>query len=418
MKRIFNSKAWSLFLVCITGCLIFSCKKTNTPGRPEEETELPGLVTGIGVPVGNVESTLIGANGGTFTTSDGALKIDVPAGAFTADQTVSVQPITNFNKAGTGTAYRIAPHGITFNKPVTITFNYVDSNTINTIPAALAIAYQDAKGIWQAPGNQQKDTAAKKVSVQTTHFSDWSLFKMLKITPSQGFVDPGGALDLRVVKTVSPIVTGNDFVIPMPSVPVTDTTGAVITDWSTAGGGFTFGVGSSATYHAPNAIPDRNPVAVTATVASKGNQKWLLVSNIYVGKEGFNYRMNDGPWVHAVCPVGAVKINDTLRSMQVGPNMGNHPVMSFTWLGGGNNQSQAWTRTFPAFNGSDGTNGYWHWMGPYAVVSPGSITFVDYHGEYVTGTVTLSRAGKMIPAVPPIWEAIKIEGFFRIKWKK
>jgi len=59
--------------------------------------------------------------------------------------------------------------------------SYGDSDVVNTIPAALTIAYQDANGVWQAPGNMTKDTISHQVSVMTNHFSSWTLFRAVEL---------------------------------------------------------------------------------------------------------------------------------------------------------------------------------------------------------------------------------------------
>jgi hypothetical protein len=57
-----------------------------------------------------------------------------------------------------------------------------------TIPEALGIAYQDAKGIWQAQGGIVVDKVNETVKVTTTHFSDWSLFESFYLSSSRTVV--------------------------------------------------------------------------------------------------------------------------------------------------------------------------------------------------------------------------------------
>lgn len=429
MKKLVLGK-WILMPVLAT-CMIVACSKKDAPKNPQPggggETpngETTGLVTAVGIPAGMPESKQIGVEGGTFTTSNGALKIDIPAGAFTTTQTVSIQPITNENKVGTGLAYRITPHNVTFKKPVTLTFSYTDSNLLRTIPQALAIAYQDEKGVWQMLPHQQRDTVARTISVQTTHFSDWGLFEMLHISPSQGYVDPGGSLALKVYKVVPYETIGEDLPVPSVPTPVSDTTGALITEWTTAGGGAIQGTGSSVTYIAPNTMPEKNPVAVSARVATKTNAKLLLVANVYVGKEGINFRINNGPWINAKCILGAIKVNDTLYTMQAVPLINNTPGGSFTisWLRGDAHKTEPWGIKFPALQYADGSAiTYWQFLAkPNSVeVSPGYFSIAAFYGDYVTGSFLLTKAGKETMVYPSAqWETARIEGNFRVKWKK
>jgi len=422
---------WILMPV-LSGCILIACSKKDAPensqpggGGGEKPTgETTGLVTATGVPAGTPESKQIGVEGGTFIASNGALKIDIPAGAFTTTQTVSVQPITNENKVGTGLAYRITPHNVAFKKPVTLTFNYTDSNLLRTIPQGLAIAYQDEKGVWQRLSHQQRDTVAKSISVQTTHFSDWGLFEMLHISPSRGFVDPGGSLALKVYKVLPYETIDDELDVPGVPMPVGDTTGALITEWTAVGGGTVQGTGSSVIYAAPNTMPEKNPVAVTARVATKTNAKLLLVSNIFVGKEGINFRINNGPWINAKSILGAIKVNDTLYTMQGVPIINNVPGGSFTisWLRGDAHKTEAWGLKFPSLQYADGNAiTYWQFFAkPNSVeVSPGYFSTVDFYGDYVTGSFLLTRAGKETMVYPSAqWETARIEGHFRVKWKK
>ncbi|MDF2189066.1 hypothetical protein [Paraflavitalea sp. CAU 1676] len=428
MKQLVTGK-W-LLILALAGISIASCKKSGSSDKPGNEggedpqTESTGLVTAAGVPVGQPETKQIGAEGGSFTTADGALKIDVPAGVFTTTQTVSVQRISNENKVGTGIAYRLTPHNVKFSKPVTLTFQYADSNLVGTIPQAIGISYQDEKGVWQSIGNQQNDIAARKVSVQTDHFSDWTLFQAMSIFPTQGYVELGGSLPLRVVKAITEPSTGLELPVPAVTVPIHDTTGKVVKSWAVTGGGAIQGVGGSATYYAPQSIPDKNPVAITATIAAKGGEQWQLVSNIYVGKEGINFRINNGPWIHADVVLGAIRVNDTLRTIQGVPIIDNTPGGSFSihWLRGAAGETQQWGKKFAALQyGTGGAISYWQFKPTQGAleVSPGYLTFAEYHGDYVSGGFLLTKASKETTVYPSnTWETVRIEGNFRVKWKK
>ncbi|MGE0082109.1 MAG: hypothetical protein AB7U81_12520 [Thiohalomonadaceae bacterium] len=58
---------------------------------------------------------VIGAAGGTITTSDGRMKLDIPAGALDADVTISITPQPDGS-------YRLEPAGLQFSVPATATF--------------------------------------------------------------------------------------------------------------------------------------------------------------------------------------------------------------------------------------------------------------------------------------------------------
>ena len=94
---------------------------------------------------------MIDANGGELTSADGTLRLTIPAGALSTATDIAIQPISNELTGGIGDAYRLTPHGQTFSKPVTITFNYNAADTVGSRPEFLDIAFQDAEGSWQIP---------------------------------------------------------------------------------------------------------------------------------------------------------------------------------------------------------------------------------------------------------------------------
>src|SRR5688572_28323673 len=98
------------FLLLLTD-FFSSCKKGN---GGENSTKEPGLVTTVGTPTGTATTKVIGTAGGTLSTPDNSLTVQIPAGTLSSDQTISIQPITNTNPASKGAAYRITPHDITF----------------------------------------------------------------------------------------------------------------------------------------------------------------------------------------------------------------------------------------------------------------------------------------------------------------
>lgn len=418
--------ARTVLFLALTVCTFISCKKDSNPVPPNNESDVDtrGTIKDPGTPIGAAVSVTIGANGGSLTSADGALKIDVPAGAFTSDQIVSIQPITNTNSAGTGCAYRLTPHGITFSKPVTLTFTYTDSNFVNSLPAAINASYQDAEGVWREFGGAIRDTANRTVVVNTTHFSDWALFQIMRITPWRSYCDLNSTVELKVMKAVKEIQVPGELPVPGIDQPINDTEGAIIKDWTTDGGGFTFGLGSSATYHAPARLPEKNPVVITAHVQAKGNQKWMLNAFVNVGNEGVIFRVNNGAWIHAPAPMGALVANDSVRMISAAPIVNNQPAgaLSIVWLNKHAYLSKPWELTFPYFQYSaQNSITYWQFrvQNNNVVPSPGYLKFTEYEGDYVCGDFLLTRAGKETITYPTTtWGEARIEGFFRVKWKK
>ncbi|MBK8741081.1 MAG: hypothetical protein IPM02_16840 [Betaproteobacteria bacterium] len=137
----------------------------------------PPAATAAGVSSGGVAGTTIGAAGGSVGSADGRLVLTIPAGALAADTAIGIQPLTNMAHGKIGAAYRLTPEGQTFLAPVTLAFAYADADLPGTAAELLGAAFQTATGHWQWAGEAAIDTVAKTVSVDSSHFSDWSLVK-------------------------------------------------------------------------------------------------------------------------------------------------------------------------------------------------------------------------------------------------
>jgi hypothetical protein len=274
MKKLLLFSSLAILLCC------YSCSKTDGVPPPSKAP----LVTSPGVPDGAAVSKIITAAGGSITSVDGKIRVDIPAGALSSDQNITVQPITNKMEFGFGKAYRITPH-ITFNKPVNISFTYTEFEITHSLPELLGIAFQDSTGGWRAMGELQVDKNLKKITVASTHFSDWGFFPMIYIQPVDARVEPSKTLSLAVMGTVNP----DDIIVPLPGgAPVTDpypVPDVYLGNWSYSGEGSLVGKGSKADYTAPSQVPQNNPEAVSVEVKMKRSGYMLLVSNITVLSE-------------------------------------------------------------------------------------------------------------------------------------
>lgn len=282
---------------CVFTCLLFSCKKDNDAlADPVYNRE--GVPTPVGTVDGAATQKTIGAEGGTITTTDGRIKLTIPAGAVSSAQQFSIQPISNQNPLAVGKAYRLEPHNVSFSKPVTIEFSYTEDNLKNTIPEALGIAYQDEKGIWQVQGAVTTDLANRKVKVATTHFSDWSLFESFYLVSSASSLPTNGTADLEVFTTediLEPLVPGQQ--VPMGKKISVATSN--IKEWKLAGTGNLQPNGAKAVYKAPAVVPAVNPVAISVNLDFNKRGKYMLVKNINItGDDGeIEVRVAGGAWV-------------------------------------------------------------------------------------------------------------------------
>ncbi|MEZ0610078.1 hypothetical protein ACAW74_16285 [Fibrella sp. WM1] len=444
-----------IFLVSLTlTALSIGCKKDadsvgpDVPNEPEQPQTRPGKVCPVGTLLGEAITVTIGPAGGKLTAADERLTINVPAGAVESDQPFSVQPITNTGPQGLGTAFRLAPHGITFKKPVTISVRYDPDNLDGTVAEALALAYQSDKGIWRLAAKSKVDTATHTVRVETTHFSDWALLERALLAPGVGFVKPGGnmGLEVRLLDATVTIPPVQDTDVPEPFEPLSSVVD--YSSWKLAGAGLLNPLKWEALYYAPTTPPARNPVAVTIklkgpTVGDDGNtyKELWLVSNIYIGDEGITYRINGGPWVNAKVAQGGQLVSNPkepekgetfimngggidngkpvgVSIIQYNPPFDRTRSLDFASFG---SVMQAWRTdgTSPQFQLSDqgGALLYVHYyrVGRNAHPSPGHLTVTQFGkvGEMVTGKFDLEKAGIMRPGEDFTGTA-RIEGFFRV----
>lgn len=261
-------------------------------------------VTSLGVVVGEPTQMMVPTTGGTVTSADGRLKIEVPAGALAADQMITVQPITNQSPGGLGVAYRLGPEGLTFAIPATLTFSYNSVDISGSELLALNVAYQDAKGQWNSINSITRDDTATTVSVTTSHFSDWSMLLGWQLTPAMAMVQTTGTVNFTINYCRGEDV-GEDLVMLRDDC-ATDSYWFTVQGWQVNGvpnGNSALGtvedLMGGATYTAPGTAPATDPVAVSATATLNG-RKTVLVSNVWIDahpqlKGTITTTQSDGP---------------------------------------------------------------------------------------------------------------------------
>lgn len=268
-------------MVISVAVLSFSCKKTVIEKTPLPTTD--PFITPAGVSNGVSNSKLItGTNGGSITSTDGKISVNIPAGALSKNETITIQPITNTAGLGSGKAYRLSPH-ITFNKPVTISFPYTDSDIIGTMPELLRIAFQDSAGVWQSMNQTQVNKQTKQLSVTTTHFSDWSFIPLVHIEPKEARIGVNESVELQVIYSFDP---EEIFVpLPAPTTPLSQPYPLLpkyLKKWLHSGAGTLTTDGAKAVYKAPAKAPAQNPVAISAEINFGQQELYLVVANITI----------------------------------------------------------------------------------------------------------------------------------------
>jgi hypothetical protein len=286
-----NSKFYLTGMIILCSFIFSSCSKTDeviTTTPPGEVTAPPvdeSSKTPVGSPVGAETRKTIDAKGGQLSSADGRIQVIIPAGALESSKEISIQAITNELPGGVGNAFRLLPHGEQFKKGVTVIFNYKKEDLASTLPDFLDVAYQDNDGSWLAITNPTIDKTNRKISVLTTHFSDWGYFKSLNLTPEEATVELGGAVELKIT-TRFPYIDPDDVPAGQPSIKILRNPRELRADeikkWTYQGDGMLISRASQAFYTAPDEEPDTNPEVVTATINMHRKGQFMLVSNITV----------------------------------------------------------------------------------------------------------------------------------------
>lgn len=179
------SRFFSLLFICI---LLHACKKSDSPDNNNNNNNPPAgnlsaAITPVGTPVGSATSKTIGPAGGSISSPDGRMELNIPAGALSTNTNISVQPITNTAPGGIGLSYDLLPNGTTFSKPATLTFHYTKDDLPDNLPYFLYIAYQESSGKWNADMFQRDfDSSAKTVSLDINHFTIFTVGHEIQVS--------------------------------------------------------------------------------------------------------------------------------------------------------------------------------------------------------------------------------------------
>lgn len=398
-----------------------ACSKSDNPGNngdpgspPDPPTE-EGTPTPVGTPDGTTAATaVIGTGGGTLTSTDGQLKLTVPAGAFTTNQNVSIERISNNSPLKAGHAYRLKPEGVTFAKPVSLTFKYQQSDTLIYAPDASGIAYQNSKGVWMAtPVTIEAGTGA--ITAQTTHFSDWSKYTFVHIAVKSPRVGPGGSTGLSVIVADGYLApTNNDKPVPQNK-PVS---AASIKSWRIVSGpGRIEGTGSVVTFVAPPRIttPPESKTVVEAVVFAKvGQPKTFKLSAEIRTVQGFlKISINGGDEI-TLSALPVLKMGENMWQLATTGPAGSTGLV-ITWpFGVGTHGFSILPREDKAVVTllHEGHNyGHTYIAGEDIFASPGfvKITSMGVIDGFVTGTFSVEKAGRF----PTLKNSVSIEGSFQ-----
>jgi hypothetical protein len=271
-------KKIALLLLVVTLMLILSaCKKNGgslTPVVPHDSIPTTPTLTEAGIPTGNPVTKTIGKTGGSITSADGNAELIFPAGALGDNTSISIQAVTQTAPNGVGYGYKFLPEGIRFRQPVTLKFHYTADDLAATMGDLMGIAFQDSIGGWWRVSNFTNDTVNKMISAPIKHFTAYTPFGLLVISPGKGSVKVNGSLNL----SVSVVESDDNLLVNLKGdgemlAPLIRTKNRKIT-WAVNGvvhGNSTFGTipdsnSLTVSFKAPAKVPKSNPVTVSASI--------------------------------------------------------------------------------------------------------------------------------------------------------
>lgn len=243
---------------------------------------------GEAAPGSSAATAGIGPAGGTVRSPDGALTIDIPAGALAAVTPIEIQPIANNAPGGQGAAFRLLPSDTTFAVPVKLRFQLAPADLAGTTLDAIGVGFQGADGRWRAVDAVARDTTS--VSVTTSHFSDWSRLVGWQIRPAEAHVKSGDHATLRVIDCEP---TEDDGVTSLlAACTADDILSALVSGWAVNGvPGGNMGVGllqssgDVADYLAPIVVGEETFAVSVQLTPRRAHPNVTLVSNITVGSD-------------------------------------------------------------------------------------------------------------------------------------
>lgn len=295
MKRKYKSIGHVVLSALCVAIFATACNKNDKPASDEPIKIVP-KVTAAGTPLATGVTKVIGAGGGSIASADNSVVITIPAGALAANTTIGIQAITNTNPGGKGNAFRLTPHGQQFAKPVKVDFSYSSFRDSMVFPSTAVISYQGNDGIWQIPSGSTVDTVAKKVTYETTHFSDWAMMERVSLKPVAAELGEGEKLTIQALVFTEVPGTCNcldDLLAPLvPSgspYPVGEPAplpAKYVKNWKLVGpGSLSSTSGNTIEYKAPASIPSPATATVVAQLNGDDKGKYFLLSNIKLSSD-------------------------------------------------------------------------------------------------------------------------------------
>src|SRR5450432_406982 len=116
---------------------------------------------------------VIGPSGGTASTANGRLKVQVPVGALKANVAITIQQLASSSSGAIGPVYEVGPTGTVFQSPVTLSFKYTAADLGGLGASDLHVATLSG-GSW-VPVTSEVNLQASVVTGHIMHLSPWTL---------------------------------------------------------------------------------------------------------------------------------------------------------------------------------------------------------------------------------------------------
>lgn len=317
MKNVFQK-----VLILSMLCALIACG--NPPVTPK-----PPFVSAVGTTIGNKLTKTIDSTGGTISSTDGGMTLDISAGTFSSATEVGVQPVTNkVAPWGEGTGFRLNLENQL--KPITIKLKFEGDPP----KEALGVAIQDTLGAWRGFKQFSMDQTTKTLNVTLgasiksrvstraldytdiyvySHFFVFPRSASVKVNNTQDFtfegcdmIDPNLGDDLAPLRQPEP---SNCLRARPEDNPQTWAVNGVTNGNNTFGKIIADPIG--ATFTAPAIVPSSNPVQVSVRV-QYGNKTLTTLANVTIVGAGLKVIGKFTSVGYPACPgfVGAADMTD------------------------------------------------------------------------------------------------------------
>jgi lysophospholipase L1-like esterase len=173
---------------------------TWTTSDPAKATVAAGLVTGVGLGTATItassegvsatvdvkikEGAVCGTSGCSFTGSQGAIAVSVPAGAVTQTTNLTVEPASNAPanpRVLPGTAFNFGPGGAAFPTPPVITIKYDPATVASDSPESGLLLYEVQGTSWRIVPGSSVNPTTKTVTGPVSHTGIYAVLMQAKV---------------------------------------------------------------------------------------------------------------------------------------------------------------------------------------------------------------------------------------------